>query len=72
MTDEGYKPREYMVIKMTHPGLFSRALVVAQDLEDPDIWALINSFDTAREAWEYVRMVEARNRILAREVGCAT
>ncbi len=62
-------PRAYRVVKV--PLSLGRAsfLVVSEELDDPDIWVVINRCVTKREAWQYVREVEARNGTLARELG---
>lgn len=64
MSGRGYQPREYRVVKLILPGTLTAFLVVSVDLEDPDVWTVINRCATAAQGWEYVREVEARNRAL--------
>lgn len=58
--------RSYRVIKLVKAGDAPRFLVVAPDLLDPDMWALINEFGTAAGAWAYVREVKERAQNLAK------
>lgn len=59
----GYAPREYQVIRVK--GYF---LVVSPDLVDPECWALINYFSSARDAWSYIRGVQAVHRQMVEAV----
>lgn len=62
-----YSPREYMVVKVK--GYY---LVLSPDIEDPDVWALINYFCSAADAWAYVRGVQALHRQMVEAVGFST
>lgn len=65
-----YLPREYKVVKVCLSGAVSSFMVLAVDLTDPDVWVVINRFESARDAWRYVSQVVARNYSLAEEAGC--
>ncbi len=70
VTSRHYKPRDYKVVKACLPGGVVSFLVVSVDLVDPDVWVVINRFESARDAWRYVSQVKARNMSIAEEVGC--
>lgn len=54
------KEREYIVVKAK-----GYHLVLSPDLQDPDVWALINYFSCAADAWAYIRSVQALHRAMA-------
>jgi hypothetical protein len=62
-----YTPRVYRVVK-ARVGPETTFLVVAEDLDDPDLWTVINRVDSATAGWQYVREVNARNRSLCDRV----
>lgn len=56
--------REFRVVKVPLSLGRSVFLVVSEDINDPDVWVVINRFATALEGWRYVTEVQARNRAL--------
>jgi hypothetical protein len=66
-----YIARTYRVVKVCLPHEMVSFLVVSEDLDDPDVWVVIDRFTNVRDAWRYVRTTEERNRMLALEAGCA-
>jgi hypothetical protein len=66
-----YRPRRYHVVKVCLPYGITSYIVVSEDMDDPDVWVVIDRFTEAKDAWRYVRATEERNRALALEAGCA-
>ena len=63
----GYTPREYHVVKV-RAGSRRYHMVLAADIDDPDVWTLVNVCDTAAEAWRYVAEVQHRARKMVEAV----
>ncbi len=58
------KAREYRIVKVPYGTRYFSYVVVSEDLQDREVWAVIDRFYTLREARQYVYDITHRQAVM--------